>query len=943
MLVQAKGVEPGTFSYKLHDTVPLLETNGSPAEFARVLEPLTLFDAPPIDQAGAHADLSVTSVFTVSSFEAVFDKTDVPWEVIVNLPPGVMANLGTVPECKLGAFENTVYGNNAQRCDAASQVGVVSALFGGVLPDRTYPLYKIYTFPGHLAAFGFAYELISERVPVVLTADLRTHGDYGITLARRTPGVPYFVPAPFITFWGVPGDPIHDSERWNPEKQEWGVSIDEPHMPLIANSSDCTSGVLEAKLTMQYWFEPEHWLPDDPEDFAYRSFTPEPTGCESLTFTPQFDLSLSTSDPDSSSGITEQIRLPRSPESNLETPALKEATVSLPEGMSINPATANGLMGCTSQQIGLEETDASVPNRFQFAPGNVHCPDASKIGTLVAKTPLVEEPVKGAIYFATPFENPFHSFLALYLVFEGPGLSIRLAAKVDADPQTGQLTATIGSLPQLPLEELSLNLFDGPRAPLSTPRTCGKTVVRSRFVPWSAPQSGPPASLESPLIFDSTPDGTPCPGRVKSPPFAPRLDAGSKDPIAAATSPFILNVSRAVGDQDLKSIAVKLPRGLVASVPSVGSYCTDAEVARAEARNRLGEGALERGNPSCPPGSQVGSLLVDVGTGSIPLFVKGDVYLAGPYKGAPLSLVAITPAIGGGTEWRPVFDLGVITVRTALDIDPRTGQISVRTDAIPRILDGIPLRIRDIRILMNLPGLIRNSTSCEEMKVEAGIEGWDGGKADLANRFQLGGCQNLKFQPRLSVHLVGSRLGQRPRLRAVLRGKPGNTGISRATIILPRSESLIRSRVGRACSRPRLLRHSCPRRSVYGHVVAWSPLVKGSLKGPVYLTSTAHGLPVLVLSLNGQFSLEMEAKIRMAMRRVHVTFAGVPDVPFSKLVMSLRGARKGFLVNTRNLCNRRIFVAGRFTARDGRVKSQRAILTSSCENQKRRYRRAFAR
>ncbi len=936
-LALAKGVIPGTFSVNLHDTVPLLETDESPAEFKRVIEPSQLLNAPSLAQAGAHPDLSVTSAFRVSDINEVLNGKEVPSNIVFELPPGVTARLGSVPECKLSAFESLLYDNETPRCHPASQVGVVSVLFGGILQDRTYPLYKIYSF-GRFAALAFPYELIATKVGIVLSANLRSNTDYGITLSFFK-AIGYdgqfssaFVPAPFMTLWGVPGDPAHDPERWDPGKQEWGASVAPPHPPLISSPSDCSSGVLEARLWMRYWFgPPQGWLPEDPEDFAYRSFVPEPTGCEMLTFDPRVQLSPSTRDSDSSTGVTLEIRLPRSQGSDLEIPPLKAGSLTLPRGMSVNPATANGLTGCTPEQLGGNDTSPAMPNpTWWLDVGEADCPDASKIGTLFAKTPLMESPVKGAIYFATPFENPFNSPLALYLVFEAPGFSMRLPARVDVNPETGQLTATVSSLPQLPFEDLTVHLFDGPRAPLSTPQDCGVTWAKSLLVPWSAPHSGQPVSIESALEFLAAPGGTSCPNRLSPRPFAPVLLAGAKDPLAAAPSSFILRVRRPDGDQELKSIAVKLPRGLIASLQG-GSYCSDADIARAEARNGLGEGIFEQNRPSCPEASRAGSLLVGMGTGSIPLYSKGTLYLAGPYKGAPFSLVAITPGVAGGTEQRPLFDVGAIVLRVALDVDPRTAQITARSNVIPRALDGVPLRIKDLRLVVDRPGLLRNSSSCEEMKVVAAIDGWDGGQASLVNRFQLDGCRHLGFRPRLSVQVAGGgHLGQHPTLQAVLKARLGDAGISRMRITLPKSLYLDRTRARDLCPEPQLVERSCPLQSIYGQATVWSPLLGQPLRGPVYLTPTAGGLPNLVLALEGQFRLDVVGKMSLRRHRIQVAFVGLPDVPLSKLVMSFHGARKGFLVNGRDLCGRRSFYAARFTARNGRVENQRSVLGSSC-------------
>jgi hypothetical protein len=920
--------------------VPLLEVDESPAEFERVVDATKLVNAPSTSVAGAHADLTISSVFKIESLETLFDETDVPSNMIVHLPPGIVANFGAVPACRLSAFESTVYDNETAHCSAASQLGVVSGLYGGQLPDRSYPLYKINiqnlfgAHGEHLAAIGFPYEFITKRVPVILRADLRTDSDYGMTLSGRS-HFEEFVPAPFFTFWGDPGASIHDFERWDPETQEWGASVEAPSSPLIANSSDCSSEVLEADLKLRYWFEPEHWLPDDPEDFAYRSFLPEPAGCEGIHFNPQVAVSTSTQDPASSTGLNIRLEMPRSAvAAEPETPPLKDLTLALPEGLTVNSATADGMAGCTPSQIGLLGSNFPGPNPIHFELGEAHCPDASKIGVGTADTPLVEEPVKATIYFASPYENPFHSLMALYVVLESPEFTIKLAAKVDSDPNTGRLTATMTSLPQLPLERIDLKIFDGPRATLATPRACGEGAAISTLLPWSAPQWGPPSVVESGLGFGMTGGKAACPGSLQSLPFSPLLTAGARNPVAGAPSPFIFRVDRRAGDQELKAIEAKLPRGLVADLEGV-AYCSDAEIVQAEERRDPGAGVLEATHPSCPADSKIGSVVVASGTGSSPLFTRGTVYLAGPYKGAPLSMVAIVPATAGGDAARPLFDLGAVVVRTALTVEPRSAQITASSDPIPQMMSGIPLRIDQVTFLLDRPGFIRDPSTCEEMKLAAGVDGWGGAVAKLTNRFQLGGCRRLAFGPTLRTRLVGgSRRGQHPGLQAVFASRGGDAPVSRASIKFPPSLTLDTTRIDSACPRGDFVQGSCPPRSILGYATAWSPLLEEPLRGPVYLTSAKNQLE-LALALRGQVPLNALGTIQTGRHAFEVTLKGLPDVPLSKLKFLLRGGSRGILTNKRGLCAGPQFVIGRFTAHSGRAVSRHSILGSSCAGRKR--------
>jgi hypothetical protein len=925
---RAKGIRPGYFTVKPHESMPLREIDEPPAEYERVIDAKQYLEAPAVSQAGAHPDLTVSFVLVVESRETALNGEDVPSQYVVQLPPGLVANFGSIPACKLTAFESTVYDNETSHCSAASQLGVVSVLYGGELTDRSYPLYKIDiqnlygTHGEHLAAIGFPYELITERVPIILRADLRTDSDYGLTLTGRG-RFPEFTPAPFFTFWGDPWSPTHDRERWNPETQQWGASVDGLLVPFITTSSDCNSGVLESKIQVQYWWEPERWFPDNPEDFAYRSFLPQATGCKTEEFDPRGAISPTSNELDSSTGLNVNLEAPSHGTNSQESPPLKNLSITLPAGMSVNPATLNGMDGCTPSQIGLMDSGAPGSTSIHFARGEAHCPDASKIGTGIADTPLADGPVKVGLYFATPYENPFHSLMVLYAVFESLGFTIKLAAKVEANPITGQLTTKMEGLPQLPLERLSLKVFDGPRAPLSAPETCDVGSGSATLDPWSAPESGPPRSIQTRTTFNVADGQGPCSASGVSP--APVLTAGLRDVAAGGASPFIFRMERPQGSPSLKAITLKLPPGVAANLQGV-SFCGNASIELAEGRNDRGGGVLEQQDPSCPMGSKVGSVLVGAGTGSSPVFSKGAVYLAGPYKGAPLSLAVITPALAGESRGEPLVDLGAVVVRVALQVDPRTGQITAITDPLPQIVDGIPLRIHDIRLLFDRANFVQSPTSCAGMKVEAEIDGPEGSKASSVNRFQLGGCRRLRFHPKLKVAIDGKDDRHRaPSLQAVVTSRPGDANISGVRITFPASVAEDRIQVRDACPWNALLEGNCSRRSIYGHVVAWSPLLPEPLSGQIYATAK-NGQLDLALGLNGQVSIIALGKVSSRGGRFRVAFSGLPDLPLSRIRLSLRGGSRGVSIDKSQLCGRSRTVVGRFSAHSGSVSAKRPIL-----------------
>ena len=918
---RADGIVPGSFSYKLHATVPLKTEEEFFPPFQRLPDVNGLFGAPFTQQAGEHADMSVLAGLKVSSTGAVLDGSEVPEETVTELPPGPIVDIGDVQPCTHTQFFNTIY-EIAGGCPVASQVGVASVIFGGALTDRTYPLYKLAAAQGHLATLGFPYELISQPTGIRMNVDLRAGGDYGLTLSSSQIALPKFVPGPFLTIWGAPAAPAHDSERWDPLTRAWGASLSGPQAPLVANAAACDVGTLEARERLRYWSAPERWLPEDPEDLAFRSFVPPPEGCDRLSFAPQGEVSPAEGQAGDPAGLALKLRLPRAAAPDLlESPPLMGAALTLPAGMSVNPAAADGLAGCAPAQIGLESgtVAGSVPVRFSAAEAG--CPAASEVGEGVVDTPLAEGPLAGKIYFATPYRNPFGSLLALYLVFPGPGFTVKLAVEVKAEPG-GRLEASVAPLPPLPADSVRLSLAGGPRAPLAPPPGCGEGAIELSLTPWSAPQSGPPARIVSRYSYAAA-AGDRCAGASQSP---AELLAGSTVADAGHSSPFVLRLR----GSELGAFTVNLPPGLSARVRGVGR-CGEVEIERAEAREEPGGGLAERQDPSCPPSSRVGSLLVGAGPGPAPLAVAGEAYLAGPYGGAPFSLVTITPALAGGTAGDPLFDLGTVVDRVALNIDRRSGALSARVGTAPRVIDGIPLRIGDVRLDLDRPGFVRNPSRCAKTAVTALVESSGGGATAPTSSFRVGGCDRLGFRPKLQVGPVRGRApGARPAVRAVLRAKPGEAAITAARIVLPASERLDRGRLGGGCEAIPVGPGDCPKAAIRGHATAWSGLLGRALSGPVYLRSRAGARPELVLALGGEAQIEIPARIRLRRGRVQLELSRLPDLQLTKLVVGLRGGRRGFLVNSRDLCEAPGEVIARLVSTAGGRRIDRTRFGSRC-------------
>ncbi len=549
------------------------------------------------------------------------------------------------------------------------------------------------------------------------------------------------------------------------------------------------------------------------------------TGCEKPPFEPTLTTRPETAAADTPTGLAVDLGIPQNdgPE-QLASANLKNAVVSLPRGLVVNPSAANGLSACTEAEVDLHS--AAVAN----------CPEASKIGSVSIDTPLLDHPLPGAVYLAKQGENPFGSLLALYIAVDDPitGIVVKLPGKVQPDPITGQLAATFDENPELPFENLKIDFFGGPRAPLSTPSTCGLYTTSSDLTPWTSP-AGADADTSDTFQISSGAAGAACATSETQLPNSPSFEAGTVTPLAGAFSPFVFKVSREDGSQRFGSITGTLPEGMLGKLAGV-PYCSEAQIAAATARSGEGEGALEQASPSCPVASQVGVVNITAGSGPQPYPVQGKAYLAGPYKNAPLSLAIVTPAIAGP------FDLGTVVVRVALYINSSTSQVSAVSDPIPTILDGIPLDIRSVSLNMNRAGFTFNPTSCEAMSVTGQAISTLGQAAALSNRFQVGGCQGLPFKPSFTSSTVGkaSKTGGAS-LTVKISQKPGEADIHKVDLTLPKALPARLTTLQKACTEAQFNANpaACPAGAFIGTATAVTPVLSVPLTGPAILVS--HG------------------------------------------------------------------------------------------------------
>ncbi len=820
-------------------------------------------------------------------------------QVLTKLPRGFAGNPRAVPEtCReVGMIPE-------QACPVGSVVGGIT-LETEVTTFPGLPVYAVEPERGEVATFGFG--LTSPEVAYVLTPELRAKDGYAISVASAPVAKTPELLGASVTLCGF-GVKVQGGGFKGCKKPTESGSF---KVPFLTNPTNCR----EAPKTV---VQADSW--EHPGEYAEaQSFNPPLTECDEVEFELEVELSPTSSSADSATGLDVEVTMDQDGlESKKGTAqaSIARSVVTLPRGMALNPTAAEGLDACTSAQIGIGNDDP------------ISCPQASKVGTLEVETPLLEEALPGSIYVAKQGDNPFGSLLGLYLVIDSPryGILIKLAGKVSADPSTGQLTTTFDQIPEAPVSKLTLHLNAGERAPLLTPAKCGRYEVHSELVPWN----GREAVVEDTRFKVSKgPNGGPCPtGNLEA-----TLKGRLADPTAGTTSPFALQVSREDGTQRLSSLQLTMPPGLTGYLKGI-PYCPDAALASISTAE--GTGAKELASPSCPAASQIGSLSVGAGAGPHPFYVNtAKAYLAGPYKGAPLSIAVVAPAVAGP------FDLGTVVVRNAAYLDPASAVITLKADPLPTILHGIPLDLRDIRVSVDRPHFILAPTSCEAKSLDAILGGSEGASQSLADRFQVGGCERLGFKPKLDLRLFGkTNRGAFPGLRATYKTRPGDANLKGLVLRFPKSEFIEQSHFRTICTRVQWAAGAgngtqCPKGSIYGHVRAFTPLLDQPLEGPVYLRSSSHQLPDVVFALRGQVNAEVAVRVDSVNGGLRSTVTDAPDVPVSRVVLSMQGAQKGLFVNSRDLCSHTFRASAQLSAQNGGEAGLRPVMGNGCGKAKR--------
>jgi hypothetical protein len=911
----------------------------------------------PDTRAGSHPfQLTTTlnlnqTVETVPGLGQVPAAPALPKNLAFNLPPGLLGNPHAVPACPEVQFLAITNGDTNE-CPPQSAIGVVVATINEAAQfhyvTRTVPLWNVEPAYGEPARLGF--EVL--KVPVLLDTAVRTGGDYGVTVSLDDAPQAAQILSSEVTIWGVPADQHHDSARG------WACILEgvydsgtvpcesapaQPPEAFLTLPTSC-AGPLSSTVEGQSWpieaiaGEPGESLPLAGNSTSY-TLPARLQDCEQLPFSATLAVQPeqqaneshareSTSTASTPTGLHVDVKVPQ--QGTVQPEALSEAdikstTVTLPEGVLVNPSAANGLQACTEAQIGYLRPGPSAdplapgtPEPAQFTSEKAACPNGSKVGTVRIKTPLLSEELAGAVYLATPApqgeagQNPFNTLIALYILAENQtlGLRVKLAGEGQLNPTTGQLTTTFQNTPQVPFEELNIELFGGPRASLSTPARCASYSTQATFTPWSG--TGPLNTLSPPEEFAITtgPDGSPCPSDPL--PFAPSFSAASTNTQAGAYTPFTLQIANPDGDQALSALTMHLPAGVAALLSQV-TPCPEPQAAQNQ----------------CGPQSLIGHSTASSGLGPDPVQLPGTVYLTGLYEGAPFGLSVVTPAVAGP------FNLGDITVRSRINVDPHTAQVTITSDPFPTFIKGVPAQLKQINVTVDRPNFEYNPTSCNPMTIAGTLTGIEGATSNVSSPFQVANCASLPFKPAVTASTQGkTSKADGASLRLKFTSHTGEAHVAKTILTIPAVLPARLSTIQKACLASVFEANpaGCPEGSDIGSAVVHTPVLKSPLTGPIYLVSHGNAAwPDAELVLQGEgITLILDGQTAIKKGITTSSFLSVPDAPFETVEATLpEGPHSALTTNLPakdkyNLCGQNLTIPTILAGQNAAVLTQNA-------------------
>ena len=858
-------------------------------------------------QAGSHPYSLDVSFFLNNSQEAPIGEQR---NVTVNLPPGLVGNPQAVPRCTRAQF-------NEYECPPETQVGMDQSNLvlgptggpiaegGGEFFHTEFPVYNLVPPPGVPAELGFTIFGYDTR----LATSVRSGSDYGLRVNVKNI-VQLQITYNSITIWGSPGDPSHTYQRCgyiNASNQNDCVPVNDGGVPFLTLPTSCRGPELFSAV-VDSW-APLGTLNSGISELGFHSHgnsgLPEGlSGCDHLAFTPSISVSPDTTSADTPAGVTVDVKVPQDGLTDLHSLAMsniKDTTVALPEGMVINPGQAAGLAACSQEQSAVGTEGASS------------CPSASKVGTVAIETPLLSHKLEGNVY--TMQSDPPN--LKLLLAASGEGVNLKLIGNVHLDETTGRVVTTFSETPELPFTDLKLSFSGGAQAALATPLRCGSYTTTSDFTPWSTPaveDAFPSSSFE----VGHGPGGSACTGATL--PFSPSLIAGSTTDQAGGFTNFSLLLTREDGQQRIGTLQFKTPEGLLGMISKV-PLCPEPQAAQG----------------TCSSASQIGHTVVEAGPGPYPLVVPqpgqppAPIYLTGGYKGAPYGLSIVVPLVVGP------FTLQTQVVRAKIEVDPLTAQLTVTTDPLPTIIDGIPADLRAINAVIDRPGFMFNPTGCEPGSFSGTATSTEGAAAPISSHFQMGSCRALTFKPNFKVSTSGKTSRKDgASLDAKILYPTGALGDNQASsqsnvkavkVDLPKQLPSRLTTLQKACPSATFEANpaSCPEDSRVGSATAITPVLPVQLTGPAYFVSYGGAkFPELVVVLQGYgvtVYLHGETFISKA-GITSSTFRNVPDVPITSFELKLPEGPFSALAANGNLCTTKLAMPTAFTGQNGAVLKQ---------------------
>jgi hypothetical protein len=874
----------------------------APASFGPV--PGSIVAATSTNQAGAHAN--VTTEFTMSTDEpnhVVADAKDIRFD----LPPGLVGSTLRMPQCTMGQVLKVQLEPNA--CPRDTIVGMATVMLGlGGAGEAEFtlvtPVYNIAPEAGEPAAFG----MNAIFLPVRLDTSLLSNGDYGVRVTASGVDEEAATLATSITIWGVPAD--HNGPGTGGEQTIFGQTFGganpgQTRVPLLSNPQQCVEP-LSATMSADAWSHPGVF-------FSESAAMGTLTGCDQLSLESSFFMLPDTLEAGAPARYSLDLKVPQSNDpSALAKPNIKNVKLTLPTGTVVNPAVAHGLKTCSDAQFDLH---SGMP---------ATCPREAQIGTVEVQTPALPLPLGGELYLAEPQCNPCAPgdvqagrMVRLFLQVVGEGESpivVKIEGNGTIDQNTSQITTTFENNPQLPFSDLKVMLNGGSSAPLANPRSCGSVTSNLDLTPWSTPFT--PDSTSS-YGFEVNQG---CFGAQ----FTPSFVAGTTNIQAGAYTPFTLTFSRAERDQFLSGLKLRMPAGLLGKLSSV-TACSEPQAAQG----------------TCGPASLIGHVQALVGAGTTPYLVGGgQVFLTQGYKGAPFGLSIVVPAVAGPYTLAGTTGKGTVVVRTTINIDPTDAHVTITSDPLPTILDGIPLQVKVVNVTIDRNEFTFNPTNCSKLGISGTLSSSEGVSATVSTPFEAANCATLPFKPKFTVLTQGkTSKANGAYLHVKVTSGPGQANIGKVKVDLPKQLPSRLTTLQKACTDVTFKANptSCPAASVVGAATAVTPVLRSPLTGPAYLVSHAGAaFPDLVIVLQGEgITLDLVGNTDIKQGITISTFNSVPDAPISTFDLVLPEGPHSALAAYGNLCKSRLNMPTAITGQNGAViKQTTRIAVAGCPKHK---------